>query len=254
MSGFPAEGFARLAAREDGTYWFRARNRLIIWALRRHFPRMRDYLEVGCGTGYVLSAVETAFPAASTAGGEPHVAGLEQAARRVRRSRLLQMDASSIPFRDEFDAVGCFDVLEHIDDDRRVLAQCFLALRGGGGIVLTVPQHPLLWSATDEYAKHVRRYTRAELLGKLRAAGFRPLLATSFVALLLPAMLAARARRRHLDADYDPDAEFAVGRVANALLEGVLDFERQLIRFGLRFPFGGSLLVVAKKPDVDSVQ
>ncbi len=251
---FPAEGFARLAAREDANYWFRARNRLIVWALRRHFPRLRDYLEVGCGTGYVLGAVEAAFPAATTVGSDAHVAGLEYAARRVRRSRLLQMDAASTLFRDEFDAVGCFDVLEHIEEDRRVLAQCFLALRRGGGIVLTVPQHPFLWSASDEYTKHARRYTRDELLGKLHEAGFRTLLVTSFVALLFPAMLAARARRRHLDAGYDPDAEFAVGRIANALLEGVLDLERQLIRLGLRFPFGGSLLVVARKPDVDPVQ
>jgi SAM-dependent methyltransferase len=252
--GFPAQSFARLAAREDRNYWFRARNRLIVWALGRHFQVLRDYLEVGCGTGYVLSAVEAAFPSAMTVGGEAHRAGLEYAARRVRRSRLLQIDAASIPFRDAFDAIGCFDVLEHIEDDGRVLAECFHALRRGGGIVLTVPQHPFLWSASDEYALHVRRYTRAELLGKLRLAGFRPVLVTSFVALLLPAMLAARARQRQLDAAYDPEAEFAVGRVANALLEGVLDFERQLIRLGLRFPFGGSLLIVAKKPDVDSVQ
>jgi hypothetical protein len=127
-------------------------------------------------------------------------------------------------------------------------------LRRGGGIVLTVPQHPFLWSASDEYAKHVRRYTRAELVGKLREAGFRPLLVTSFVALLFPALLAARRARRRLDPGYNPDAELAVGRVASALLEGVLDFERHLIRLGLRFPFGGSLLVVARKPDVDPVQ
>lgn len=253
-TGFPAESFARLAAREDANYWFRARNRLIVWALRRHFPLLRDYLEVGCGTGCVLGAVETAFPAVRTVGSEAHAAGLQYAARRVRRSRLLQMDAASILFRDEFDAVGCFDVIEHIEDDRRVLAQCFLALRRGGGIVLTVPQHPFLWSASDEYAKHVRRYTRAELVGKLREAGFRPLLVTSFVALLFPALLAARRARRRLDPGYNPDAELAVGRVASALLEGVLDFERHLIRLGLRFPFGGSLLVVARKPDVDPVQ
>jgi len=253
-TAFPAEGFARLAAREDANYWFRTRNRLIVWALRRHFPGIRDYLEVGCGTGYVLGAVEAAFPAAATVGSEAHMAGLECAARRVRRSRLLQMDAARIPFRDEFDAIGCFDVLEHIEEDRGVLAQCFFALRRGGGIVLTVPQHPFLWSAADEYAKHARRYTREDLLSKLRATGFRPLLVTSFVALLFPLLLAVRRRRRHLDASYDPDTEFAVGRGVNALLEGVLDLERQLIRLGLRFPFGGSLLVVARKADVDSIQ
>ena len=43
--GFPEAGFAQLAALEDRNYWFRARNRLIVWALRRHFPHMRRYLD-----------------------------------------------------------------------------------------------------------------------------------------------------------------------------------------------------------------
>ncbi len=251
---FPSEGFDRLAALEDRNYWFRARNRLIVWALHRHFPRLQSFLEVGCGTGCVLGAVEAAFPAAAAAGSEAQVAGLRYAARRLARASLLQMDAANIPFRDEFDVIGCFDVLEHVRDDAGVLGQCFLALRAGGGMILTVPQHPFLWSAADEYAGHQRRYRRHEFLGKLAAAGFRPLLVTSFVSLLLPILWAARRRRRRLDADYDPEAELAVGRVTNALLEGVLDFERALIRLGLRFPFGGSLLVVAQKAHVDPVQ
>jgi SAM-dependent methyltransferase len=250
---FPSEGFDRLAALEDGNYWFRARNRLIVWALRRHFPRLQSFLEVGCGTGCVLGAVEAAFPAAAAAGSEAHVAGLRYAARRLARASLLQMDAANIPFRDEFDAIGCFDVLEHIADDSRVLQQCFLAVRPGGGVVLTVPQHPSLWSAADEYAGHVRRYTRAGIVGKVVAAGFRPLAVTSFVSLLFPLMAAARRRRRRLDAAYDPGAELEVGRLANLLLERALDFERLLIRLGARFPFGGSLLLVAEKPHVDPV-
>ncbi len=248
-STFPRESFARLAALEDRNYWFRSRNRLIVWALRRYFPSLRSFLEVGCGTGCVLGAVEAAFPAAAALGSEAQVAGLECAARRLQRSRLLQMDAANIPFRDEFDVVGCFDVLEHIEDDRRVLEQCFLAARGG--IILTVPQHPFLWSAADEYAKHVRRYTRSEIVGKVVAAGFSPLIVTSFVSLLFPFLAAARRRNRRVDAGYDPGAELEVGRVPNLLLEGALDFERQLIKLGIRFPFGGSLLLVAKKPHVD---
>jgi len=250
---FPSESFARLAALEDRNYWFRARNRLIVWALRRYFSRLRSFLEVGCGTACVLAAVEAAFPAAAALGSEAQVAGLECAARRLRRSSLLQMDAANIPFRDEFDVVGCFDVLEHIEDDRRVLEQCFLAARGGGGIILTVPQHPFLWSAADEYAGHVRRYTRGEIVGKVAAAGFSPLMVTSFVALLFPVLAAVRRTHRRVEAGYDPGAELEVGRLPNLLLERALDFERLLIRLGVRFPFGGSLLVVAEKPHVDSV-
>lgn len=253
MTGrFPPASFARLAALEDRNYWFRARNRLIVWALRRHFPDMRRYLEVGCGTGCVLGAVESAFPQVSALGGEMHGAGLEQAARRVQRARLVQMDATRIPFRGEFDVVGCFDVLEHVPQDEEVLAQLRGALRDGGGVIITVPQHRFLWSAADEYAGHVRRYRRAEILAKLEAAGFRPLLVTSFVSVLLPLMWAARARHRRLDARYHPQAELEVGRAANLLLEAALDFERALIALGARFPFGGSLLVVAQKQEIKS--
>jgi SAM-dependent methyltransferase len=182
----------------------------------------------------------------------------QRGARRrpqVRRAAAgaRQPAAANIPFRDEFDAIGCFDVLEHIADDSRVLQQCFLAVRPGGGVVLTVPQHPSLWSAADEYAGHVRRYTRAGIVGKVVAAGFRPLAVTSFVSLLFPLMAAARRRRRRLDAAYDPGAELEVRRLANLLLERALDFERLLIRLGARFPFGGSLLLVAEKPHVDPV-
>lgn len=250
---FPSESFARLAALEDRNYWFRARNRLIVWALRRHFSGLRSFLEVGCGTGCVLGAVEAAFPAAAALGSEAHLAGLECAARRLRRASLLQMDAANIPFRDEFDVVGCFDVLEHIEDDRRVLQQCFLAARPGGGIILTIPQHPFLWSAADEYAGHVRRYTRDEIVGKVAAAGFTPLMVTSFVSLLFPVLAAARRRHRRVQPGYDPGAELEVGRALNLVLEAALDFERQLIRLGVRFPFGGSLLLLARKPHVDSV-
>jgi len=251
---YPAAAFAKIAALEERNYWFRSRNRLIVWALRRHFPRLSSYLEVGCGTGCVLRAVEAAFPAASALGSEIHVAGLERAAERIRRARLVQMDAARIPFRDEFDVIGCFDVLEHIPDDAAVLAQCHLAVRRGGGLILTVPQHPSLWSAADEYARHVRRYRRSEILARVAAAGFRPLLVTSFVSLLFPLMWASRRRRPALDASYDPQAELDVGPAANFAFGSILLLERMLIRLGARFPFGGSLLVVAQKSDVDPVQ
>lgn len=52
---FDARWFPALAGREAGSFWFRGRNRLIVWALRRYFPSARSFLEVGCGTGFVLA-------------------------------------------------------------------------------------------------------------------------------------------------------------------------------------------------------
>ena len=129
-----------------------------------------------------------------------------------------------------FDAIGAFDVLEHIDDDEAVIAEVGRALRPGGGFLLSVPQHPSLWSPQDEHAHHVRRYTAAGLRRKLEAAGFEVIRMTSFVSLLLPMMFASRMRMRGGEADeaFDAMDELRQPRAVNMALEAVMTFERTL--------------------------
>jgi SAM-dependent methyltransferase len=239
--------FEALAEAEPHSFWFRARNRLIVSTLRRHFPEARSLLELGCGTGYVLEALHAAFPALRLVGSELYEEGLAVARRRLPDVELVQLDARELPYRDEFDVVGAFDVLEHLDEDEVVLEQAFAAVRSAGGVLLLVPQHPRLWSAMDDVAHHVRRYTRSELVGKVRRAGFEVERATSFVSSLLPAMAASRAARRLLRRPYDPVAELRPGPL-NGVFERILDGERRLIERGVSLPAGGSLLVVGRKP------
>jgi len=247
-SGFDAGQFEEYARLESSNFWFRARNRLIQWALRRFFPGARNFLEVGCGTGFVLSGVAGTFPALAVTGGEVATAGLGFAARRAPRAVLIQMDARRIPFRGEFDVVSAFDVIEHIEDDRAVLGELYASAAPGGGMLLTVPQHPSLWSEYDARARHVRRYRAAELRAKTVAAGFEIVKLTSFVTLLLPFMYASRLAQRAPGKDYDPLAELKIPRWLNGPLERVLDLERVLIRAGMSLPVGGSLLLAARRP------
>jgi predicted SAM-dependent methyltransferase len=58
-------------------------------------------------------------------------------------------------------------VVEPIEEDRGVLAQTFRALRPGGGLIVTVPQHRFLWSRYEEHAHHVPRHGGAEIVEKL---------------------------------------------------------------------------------------
>jgi len=241
---FQPHYFAELAQVESRNFWFRARNRLIVWALGRHFPAARSFLEIGCGTGFVLAGIAAARPELALAASDVHSEGLAFAARRVPGARFFQADARRLDFHGEFDVVGAFDVLEHVTEDEEVLRAMRRALRPGGGVLITVPQHPALWSVQDEHAGHRRRYTRAELAAKLGRAGFAHIRATSFVSLLLPVMALARVRKRRTA---DPFEELRIAGIANLLLERVLDVERGLIRLGVSFPFGGSLLVAARK-------
>jgi SAM-dependent methyltransferase len=246
-SGFKAEYFARLAKVEESNFWFRSRNRLLIWAMRSYFPHAGSLLEIGCGNGFVLRGLQEAQPGLRLAGSEIFCAGLDFAAQRLPGVDLFQMDATRIPFLDEFDVLGAFDVLEHIKADEAVLAQMYRAARPGGGVLITVPQHMSLWSQADVEAMHERRYSAAEMRGKLEHAGFRVVRMTSFVSLLLPLMAAQRVRKRHPDPNYSVHQELAIGGVANWGMEQLLTIERGLLRAGVSFRAGGSLLAVAHK-------
>lgn len=246
--GFRPEHFARLAQLEEGNFWFRARNELIVHVLRKYFPQARTMLEIGCGTGYVLRGVTQAIPGLHVSGSEIFLEGLSFAARRLPDADLFQMDARQIPYENEFDLVGAFDVVEHIEEDERVLREILRALKPGGGAVFTVPQHPSLWSVQDDSACHVRRYRRHELTDKLTAAGFRILFSTSFVSLLLPMLAASRWRKRKPGSTTNTHAEFMLPVPINSTLYAVLHLEALLIRSGLRFPIGGTRLVAAVKP------
>lgn len=242
---FSSSEYASLQLVEQENFWFRIRNELIQWAIRSQFPNARTLLEVGCGHGYVLGALEHAFPNLRLSGSELSVEGLRTASNRLDHSTLYQFDARAIPFEREFDVVCAFDVLEHVDEDETVLEQMRRAATAAGGVLITVPQHPWLWSGADDRADHRRRYTRRELLEKVRAAGLTEIMVTSFATTVLPLMALSRMRWRFSRRTYDISDEHRQAQRIGALLESLMRTDVRLIRRGWSLPAGGSLLVAA---------
>jgi SAM-dependent methyltransferase len=246
-----SEGFSDgqahdLAGIDPRHFWFAGRNRLIVWALRRYFPTARSVLEVGCGTGHVLRAIAEAQPELALTGSEMSAECVKLAAGAVPSATMVQADTRDLPYDREFDVVGAFDVLEHIHDDGAALAAMVRAVRPGGGIMLTVPQHMWLWSPLDDYSRHYRRYTRQGLVGLARRTGLDILRATSFVTLLLPGLLVSRVMQRRVE--MAPGREFTISARVNGLGTAAMRAELALVRRGLSLPVGGSLLVVARRP------
>jgi SAM-dependent methyltransferase len=210
-------------------FWFEARGGIIADAYERHGDRRGTFVDLGCGTGYVADVLRSRFPELRAVGCDPlhGAAGTPSVRGSLPRS----------PFRSGVaDAVGLFDVLEHLDDDVAALDEVRRLLRPHGTVLLTVPQHRWLWGRRDVAAGHRRRYTRRSLREALAAAGFRPLELTSFMTVLLP--LVAAARGVETDRVPRPALNRVLGRVAA--------IDRYAIRRGLTLPFGGSLLAVAR--------
>ena len=245
--GFKAEYFTELSQLESANFWFRARNQLITWALKKYKPDAENFLEVGCGTGFVLSGIAKSFPNISLSGSEIFIAGLAHASNRVPQANLMQMDARRVPFVEDFDTIGAFDVLEHIEEDTTVLNQLYRALKPEGVLLLTVPQHPSLWSIADDYAYHVRRYTGKEIEAKIVNSGFEILKSTSFVTSLLPAMVISRLVQNKNIEKFNPANELKINPFINKIFYSLMVSELTGIKLGLSYPIGGSRLIVAKK-------
>ena len=245
--GFKPHYFETLFNLEETNFWFRARNRLIIWALKKYLSNVHSFLEIGCGNGYVLSGLSKAFPKTTLQGAEIFTEGLGFAAKRLPLANFMQMDARNIPYYYEFEAIGAFDVIEHIEEDEVVLKQIHTALKSEGIVLISVPQHEWLWSHFDEHACHVRRYTQEDLENKIEAAGFEILRSTSFVTTLLPAMMVSRTLQKKPSAKFDATAELKLPKIINTLFYCIMLFDICLIKIGINLPVGGSRLVVARK-------
>lgn len=249
-NGFTPGAHDELVIVEERCFWFRSRNKLLQDVLDCYFPSAQNLFEIGCGTGFVLSGFQNTKPQMRLVGAEIYLSGLRQAKLRLPRAELLQMDARKIPYMDEFDVVGAFDVLEHIEDDLGVLKEICKALKPDGGIILTVPQHQWLWSQVDQISCHKRRYSEHDLQGKVEAAGFRVLRISSFITLLLPLMVFSRwkyrSKTRQITRD-DVLREFKIPSTLDAFFEKICDMERFLFNCGKSFSAGGALLCVGKK-------
>lgn len=245
--GYDTWFFERFSKLEANNFWFCARNRLIVWALRRYFPAVQSFLEIGCGTGFVLAEIERTMNYPRIAGMDLYQEGLSCVRRRVKKAELFQADIRKFSKENEFDLIGAFDVLEHIQEDEDALKRIYAAVRKGGGLIITVPQHKFLWSSTDAISFHARRYEAAELKEKIERAGFKVKDMVPFVSLLMPfALLRRLIKFKSLD-EKGVFWELKLPRVLNWIFEQILNFELFLIKMNLRFPFGSSLLVVAKK-------
>ena len=239
-------GYDELHAAEGSHFWFTNRSQLIAWATRRYFPEARSFFDVGCGTGGVLTALRSTLPGVTFAGADALLAGLALACRQLPDVAFAQVDIRRLPYDREFDLIGVFDVLEHLDDDERALRETYRSTNVGGGLIVTVPQHRFLWSALDEYSHHRRRYTRRQMVETIERAGYVVERATSFMTLPLPAHLVSRVRKRSL-ATLNPAAEMRLNPVVNSILGAMCGVERTAIAAGVSFPVGGSLLVVARR-------
>ena len=209
-------------------WWYVARRDVLHDLIAREIKPPKDarILEIGCGTGHNL-AMLAQF--GSVEGHELDPASRALAAARfgpvIGSARLPELD--EVPER-AYDLVALLDVLEHVEDDVAALASIALRLRSGGRMLVTVPQHPFLWSGHDVANHHFRRYTKASFRAAIDTAGLKLDLLTSFNSILYPLAVVSRLASRVRGGEETSDDALPPPAI-NAAFRHIFGFERYLV-------------------------
>jgi SAM-dependent methyltransferase len=97
-----------------------------------------------------------------------------QAAERLRQhgGAATLGSVTDLPFpAGRFDLVCALDIVEHVDDDDRALAELVRVATPDAVFLLSIPLHPSRWSKFDEFVGHRRRYEPARLFALLAKHG-----------------------------------------------------------------------------------
>ncbi|HEY9076011.1 MAG TPA: class I SAM-dependent methyltransferase [Anaerolineaceae bacterium] len=247
---YPVDGNRWIMTLEDRSYWFRCRNRNLIWLMDK-YPPNGTFFDVGGGNGIVAQALEKAGREVVLL--EPGEDGIRAAAQRGVRHLICATleDAGFHP--GSLPAVGIFDVLEHIENDAGFLQNLHTLLIPAGRLYLTVPAYCWLWSNEDVDAGHFRRYSPGSLKKILESSGFIVEFMSPFFGILplpifffrtIPSLLRPGkfVNREKTNAELAPSAEWLT-----RLMEGLFGMELGLMRRGITPLIGGSLLVCARK-------
>jgi len=149
-------------------FWIRRRFDVFRRLAGGLIPGAREMAEFGCGHGLLQRQIEEVYGREVT-GFDLNEYALKQNLSRISRVCCYDIYQKDATLRERFDLIFLFDVLEHITDEDRFLKALMFHLAPGGKVVVNLPAGEWAYSAYDEAAGHVRRYS----IRTLRAAAER---------------------------------------------------------------------------------
>lgn len=232
---------------EDSHWWYVGRREILESFLERISSQLQTennelrILDVGCGTGGNLEMLKK-FGAAEGV-------DVSDEALEFCRSKGLTVHkglAEELPFADEsFDVVTALDVVEHLDDDVAGLKEMFRVTRRGGKTLIFVPAFMWLWGVQDDVSNHRIRYTKKQIVERLKKAGFEIERATYANITFFAPILGGRTLMKLTGVK--PESENNVNVSAlNGIFGKIFSSEKYWLK-NFDFPFGVSIVITANK-------
>lgn len=225
-------------------WWFSARREIILDFIINYIKldKISKILDYGCGTGGIIDILNKYFN--NIYGTDNSKSAIDFCRKRNLFNTFLLNDFNNNQiFNNYFDLITILDVIEHIEDDSKILLELKKFLKKDGLILVTVPAYQFLFGPYDTLTQHKRRYTKKKLCTLLKKSGYEVIKASYFNTFLSPFMIISRIISSFTGWSNDTDIPI---KPLNTILKFIFRNEKYFLRY-FSFPFGISILCLAKK-------
>jgi 2-polyprenyl-3-methyl-5-hydroxy-6-metoxy-1,4-benzoquinol methylase len=222
--------------KDTNWWWGKARMEIVSNCMKNIVSRNMNILEIGAGYGRMTTMLSNYGCVKAI---EPYPEAVDYL--HELGVNTYQGTFESFNESDKYGLVACFDVLEHIKDDKGALSKMESLIKDSGFLVITVPAYKFLWNRHDKMNDHYRRYTKNSLLKILpanlivrRISYYNTLL---FPLAVLDKLVLTKNRRSY---------SFNPSKIVNDVLYNIFVMEKKIMNY-CNLPFGVSILLIAEK-------
>lgn len=239
---------------ERENWWFLIRKKILQNRIEflLNTPRNKEILNVGAATG---STTEMLYNFGKVVSIEYDKECCDFA-NTYMTPHFINGDIENLSISDNsFDLVCAFDVIEHVKNDQKAIDELLRVCKPGGTVAVTVPAYQFLWGPHDIINHHFKRYTLGELKKLFEQKKGTVTYVTYFNSILfvpiaifriLISLLSFLKLKQNTTASSDHSI-LGINGIFNSILGALFNVDYTLLKTGLKFPFGVSIMIFYKK-------
>ena len=207
----------------------------LLTAKSRMFSQKEKILDFGAGIGTLAKIFSEKY------GKTPFLIEVD-----IKQIKQLKKEGFSVcqkiqDYSHSFDFIYTSNVLEHIQDDRKILSEIYSKMNPNGLLAIYVPAFPILFTDLDTSVGHFRRYKKKELEEKVSSTGFRVVHSNYADSIGFFVLLVAKiiSKKRILRYNNTRNLTFYDRKI--------LPLTRIVDKYGMKYVLGKNLILIAKK-------